>query len=164
MTELSDAATYFLENEDEAKRYKKTGDVLYRSTHIAETVLTVVGGQLETTKMANFGDVVVRNMAVGSSGEQYIIGNIAKFTSRYQPDDSVVCYNIDGESWGVAHPTGVVDGILYFGETFKFISPWDAEMIVHDGDMIVKIPDEPYNKVYRIARKDFDATYVEEKQ
>lgn len=139
--------------------YAKFGEVFFRPATFNECVFTMTSGQLETTKTSTFGDVVLRNIAIGGSFEQYIIGSVAKFLSRYEIVEGFSA-NVDGSCWGKATPTGKVNGVEYFGPSFSFESPWGDDMIVNEGDFIVKIPGEEINKVYRIEREAFDLTYA----
>ncbi len=47
--------------------YKKLGRFLSRCAVPGETILSIVDGKLETMKIAPFGDVVLRNIQLGSS-------------------------------------------------------------------------------------------------
>lgn len=157
---MNKAQEYFDANLNKVKRYKKFGNVYFRPAGLQETVLTTVSGRLETIKKAKFGDVVIKNLELGSSAEQYIMGDQAKFESRYDATEQTVF--VDGQNWGIAKAKGELDGVVYHGERFTFPAPWGEEMECLDGDVIGKLPTEDSSKVYRIDADSMEKTYKEQ--
>ncbi len=133
------------------ERYKKYGAVDARLAIPGEKITTVIDGEIETTNVANRGDVVVMNTTT-KSREQYII-TIDKFNGRYVDPQNLV------ESWGTFFPSGETDAFVWDGNSMSFIAPWGEEMIVHNGDYIARIPGTS-DDIYRIARDEFLNTYT----
>lgn len=157
---MNKAQDYFESHLDEVRQYKKFGNVYFRPAGLDETVMTLVSGRLETIKKAKFGEVVIKNLELGSSAEQYIMGTKEKFMDRYDPSDQTVF--VDGNNWGIARAKGELDGVIYRGERFIFNAPWGEDMEVLDGDVIGKLPTEDSSQVYRIDADSMQKTYKEQ--
>jgi peroxiredoxin len=72
-------------------------------------------------------------------------------------------YKYNGKNYAMARPKGVVEGFEYEGEPFTFTASWVEAMLCEKGDMIVHPIEGTPDDIYRIARKEFDATYTEMK-
>lgn len=136
--------------------YVKRGKILCRAATCEETILTVVSGKLETFKRAAVGEVIVRNIEIGSSAETYIIAKEI-FGKRYVVTDE--SHVIDGSTWHVAIAKGEVEAFQYEGETICFMAPWDEEMICNAGDYIARPVPGDARDIYRIEKATFDMTY-----
>ena len=154
---MNKAEAYYIENMTRVIEYQKFGQVLFRPAGLNETVLTMVSGRLETIKRAELGDIIVRNFELGSSSEQYIIGALEKFKSRYELTDQTLY--VDSLNWGIAKATGLLHAVEYKGDPFTFKAPWGEDMECLDGDFIGKLPGETVDQVYRIDREAFEKTY-----
>jgi len=104
-------------------------------------VRTVTSDGLETVNTANKGDVVMS----GPSGEKYVVKG-SKFGKLYTR-------NPDGTVIPEQSPRMVA---RYDGPESTIKAPWGEEMVVKPGDYIVKEAD---GKFYRIAKKEYEATY-----
>ncbi len=154
------AKDYFDKNFDNRKTYQRFGKIIYRPAGLDETVLTIVDGRVETINKAEFGDVIVRNMELGSSSEQYIIGDKEKFLSRYDPVGESI--NIDNHQCGFAKSTGLTEAVEYKGERIEFVAPWGEMMECLDGDYLCILPGEDTDQTYRIEKEAFSQTYKEQ--
>jgi hypothetical protein len=134
--------------------YKKKGRVDIRPGVPGEVITTVIDGERETVNTAATGDYVVR----GVKGELYIIkaGALAK---RYggpltaSDKDGFRRYPAKGDFYG----------FRYEGEPFKFVAPWNEDMIAKPGDYIGTNA-MGSNEYYRVEQSAFAATYAEAKQ
>jgi hypothetical protein len=139
----------------EVKHYKKVGKVLFRHCVPGESVITTCGGKVETIKKAGDHDVIIQNVQPGGSAETYIIGG-AKFKERYEVQEDQV-HAINGQRWTVGIPTGEIDAFVYQDEPITFMAPWGQPMLCEPGDMLCSAGK---GDIYRIARAEFDFTYV----
>jgi hypothetical protein len=138
--------------------YKKKGKFLFRKAAEGETVLTVVSGKLETMKVAGIGDIVLRNIEVGSSAETYIVQH-ETFLKRYDVASAQIAV-VDGVEWGFANAKGVIQAAEYTGgDEIRFEAPWGEEMILQKGDFLANPVGGQPEDIYRIERATFDQTY-----
>ena len=158
---MNRAQEYFDTRQHEVKRYKKFGNVYFRPAGLQEMLCTMVSGRLETIKKAKLGEIIIKNLELGTSAEQFIMGDKAHFESRYDITDQTIF--LDGNNWGVARAKGELDGVVYHGERFVFVAPWGSYMECLDGDVIGKLPTEDSSKVYRIDANSMEKTYKEVK-
>ncbi len=131
-------------------RYKKFQPVDARQADNGEIIITVIGGEIETTNVAKDNGVILMNMTT-KSREQYIL-TLDKFKSRYKHTET-----INGE-WNRYEPIGEVDCIEWINRSAQFLAPWDELMIINKGDFLCRVPGT-IDDVYRIARDEFFETY-----
>ncbi len=148
------ARLFDLEGKD-AKLYRKAGRVIARYAEAGETILTIVGGKLETLNTASFGDVVVRNVLIGSAAEQYVMTG-ETFAKRYKPWPEAIM-RLDGFGWIKAEAIGEVFGFVYTGPALKFEAPWGEEMMLEPTDFLVRVG---AGDIYRIEAAAFAQTYA----
>jgi len=102
----------------ETRAYQKRGTFIYRPAEnfkgVQESVLTIVAGKLETIKQSKPGEVVVRNIVIGSSAETYIIPQ-ETFAKRYDQVDEPAFF-MDGYMWMKAVAKGKINATQYQGE------------------------------------------------
>lgn len=132
------------------KVYVKTSPVYAYLAEVGEYIETWTEDGLETTNYAKEGDYVVQNLNTDSK-EKYIV-TYEVFHQRYEKIQ-------DFEIGYIMSPKGSVKGCVYQGGELEFVAAWGRIMIIKPGDMIVT-PLPNCNEVYRIARKEFDQTYV----
>lgn len=157
--ELLQLDIYNLFEKASRKFYKKKGRFLYRKAVNEETILTIVSGHLETLKKAALGDVIIRNIEIGSSAETYIISG-EKFVNRYDPLE--IRHIIDGQEWFEALAKGRCEAYEYSGEEIRFKAPWGEPMICVTGDFMARpVPGDAHD-IYRIERQTFLQTYEQE--
>lgn len=133
---------------NEVKKYSKFGFVWARPAIKGEKIVTTIKGQKETENTAKAGNVVVIN----PTGEQYIIdGN--KFKSRYSRTGEVRGNLRKFEAKGFCF------AFQYKGKPFKFIAPWQEEMICNTNDYIASTGPNALDDVYRIELEAFKKTY-----
>jgi hypothetical protein len=121
-------------------------------------VLTIVSGKLETIKTAQPGEVVLRNIELGSSAEMYIIGG-ESFEKRYTPLEKK--HYVDQIEWRMAEAKGEAVAFPYDGDIIAFQAPWGEEMVCYPGDYIASPVGGKETDVYRIERETFEQTYFE---
>ena len=138
--------------------FQKKGRFLCRKAVEGETVLTIVGGKLETIKKASKDEVVLRNIEIGSSAETYIIEE-NKFTKRYDLTDKY--HNIDNLPWTEAIAKGKVDAFCYHGKLIEITAPWGETMLCNEGDYIARPIDGDEKDIYRIEKNTFIQTYFQ---
>lgn len=150
---------YFNENKDFHRKYQKKGKFLYRYADPGETILTIVDGKLETMKTVGELEVVLMNIELGSSCEQYII-SLSTFLKRYVIYKEEIL--IGGHTWKRAVASGrVIAFENTLEEPFMFMAPWGEEMICNQGDYLANpVGGEPTD-VYRIEKNTFLQTYGE---
>lgn len=105
-------------------------------------VITNTSDGKETENIAEVGDVIFS----GITGETYVI----------KPTKVVKLYTgkIGEDIYPEQSPREVM---RYEGAQFEFVAPWGENMVVKNGDYIVK---DPVNDgFYRIAKKEFEGTY-----
>jgi hypothetical protein len=115
----------------------------------SECITTYLRG-FETRKSVKVGDMCV----CGVSGETYVM-SYSSFMQNY--------IRADGSDY-LKPPHDAVPNPLqpriyaeYNGVNMKFIAPWDSEMVLNTGDVVVKEAD--INKFYRVANQEFFETY-----
>ncbi len=146
----ADMKMKFEENRDRAANYEKVGMFDCRAANDGETIVTVIGGQKETSNKAKAGDVVVK----GPEGEEYIISK-AKFETRYHTDGKELT-----SEYQKFKTKGFIQAYKHEGKSFKFIASWGEEMLVNDGDYLASTSlTSPVDEVYRIEKKVFAKTY-----
>jgi hypothetical protein len=156
---LSRAQVADLHGSRPARTYQKRGTFIARYAEPGETILTIVAGRLETLAGAEWGDVVLMNIEVGSSVERYLI-KPAMFDKRYDRTDRTIV--TDGHSWMVVKAKGRVDAFRYEGPSIVFEAPWGEDMILQDGDWLARPTEGAADDIYRIEREAFAQTYSEE--
>ena len=125
--------------------------VLARPATIEEKIDTITSDGKETTNTAKEGDFVVKN----PTGEEYIIkGDL--FKKRYDYVGTTD-FRSDGK-WETYKAKGKCRAIVWEHEQMSFVASWGEEMVIKKGDMLATTIPE-MNEVYRIAAKEFDATY-----
>lgn len=140
--------------------YKKSGLYLARPAMPGETVLTIVGGKVETTKATDFGDYVILNATMGASAECYAVSH-DRFLDRY--DNTGVVVTTYGASWFQVSAKGLIQGCFMPEdiEPFSFTASWGEKMPVYPGDFLgepVPLNPEKFD-IYRVAREEFLLTY-----
>ena len=174
---LSKEQIFELFNTAEKKQYQKRGRFLFRLATAPETVLTIVSGKLETIKTAVVGDIVLRNIEIGSFAETYIVSEDTfkkrydvvvepcfvhdkSFTERYNPAQRKV-YWIDNIRWCEAKAKGQIDAFRYErDDPFEFMAPWNELMLCEKGDYIARPIGGDENDIYRIEKNTFQQTYT----
>lgn len=139
-----------IDEQSDVKRYRKFKGVDARIADLGEKILTVIGGEVETTNTANEGDVVVMNITTKSREQHLLPGNI--FSKRYT--------NSIGpkEEWTYFHPIGEIDAFEWDGVEVEFDAPWNEKMIMRPGDFLCRVPGSTTD-IYRIERQTFFDTY-----
>lgn len=146
----ADMKKKFEENKNKAEKYEKVGMFDCRAAKAGEEVVTIIGGEKETSNKAKTGDVVVK----GPEGEEYILSQ-AKFEARYHQDGKKLT-----SEYQKFRTKGFILAYMYEGKSFKFIASWDEEMLVNDGDYLATPSlSFPIDEVYRIEKKVFAKTY-----
>ena len=129
------------------KQYRKTGHVACRLAEAGEQIVTILDGEIETTNVAQEGDLVVR----GPKGEEYILTE-SKFSSRYSgpaPTGLFQTYEATGTTFAVQWPHGPT----------RFTASWGETMIINHGDYLCSPTEVPSGDIYRIEREVFEQTY-----
>lgn len=155
-----------LKSQDEVKQmladndlteYEKFVKVAFRLAVPGETLVVVNDGKIETVLRAlETTKVVVKNIAVGGSAEEYAMDG-SEFNKKYEAlPPAEYAMNIGGVRWDMAQAKGKVRGFEYKGESFKFVASYGEETYCEDGDMLVTNDEGSF---YRIARNDFEVTY-----
>lgn len=164
---LSKEQVFELFNMSEKKQYQKRGRFLFRLVMAPETVLTIVSGKLETIKTAVVGDIVLRNIEIGSFAETYIVSedtfkkryDVVAEPERYNPAQRKV-YRIDNIRWCEAKAKGQIDAFRYErDDPFEFMAPWNELMLCEKGDYIARPIGGEKNDIYRIEKNTFQQTY-----
>ena len=120
----------------------KMPELSYTTAKEEQKVVTNTSDGKETENTAKKGDVIVS----GATGELYVLkpdnfkknydGNVGEDVSPEQSDRLVANYR---------------------GESIKFKASWGEDMILKDGDYLVK--EKGGKGYYRIAKKEFEKTY-----
>ena len=149
------------------KAYQKRGLFIYREAcnsiansvfeSIQESVLTIVAGKLETIKQANRGDIILRNIIIGSSAETYIVAPDV-FEKRYEKTNTDEIF-MDGFIWSKAIAKGKINAAQYIGETIEFDAPWGEKMLCETGDWIANPIGGNEDDIYRSEKDTFIQTY-----
>lgn len=116
----------------------------YTAVDVQQRVLTITADGLETENVAEPGDVVMS----GPSGETYVV-KAAKFGDLYDTGPGAIVVPNQSPRL-VARYTGSSEVV--------FTAPWGEDMVLKPGDYIVGGASED---IYRIAKKEFEATYDE---
>jgi len=140
----------------EIRHFKKKGKFLFRQALIGETILTIVSGKLETMKTVEKESVIIKNIEIGSSAENYVIDK-SVFEKRYTVMDQ--SYLIDNNKWTLALAKGEVHAFEHKGDPINFMAPWNEEMLCEDGDYIARPVGGDVNDIYRIEKDTFKQTY-----
>jgi len=143
---------------DKGCHYRKFQRVHARPAVTGEVIVSVTSDGKETTNTASAGDMVVRNLT--QAQEKYLVGQTS-FPRLYKKLGPV------DDSWKLYDPIGEIRAIeisqdlrnmLRVGEEFLIMAPWGTEQLCREGDLFVApLPD--LDKVYRIARSEFEQTY-----
>lgn len=143
---------------DKGADYRKFRKVHARPAVPGEVVISVTDTGAETRNTASSGDMVVRNLT--EAREEYIVKQ-ATFSTLYNKvepiDDSWELYDPIGKVRAIEISTDLRD-LLRVGKEFLIMAPWGAEQVCREGDLFVA-PLPNLEKVYRIARSEFDQTY-----
>ena len=132
--------------------YRKFGKVRAEVAQGGESLQTILAdGTVETTNIANPGDIIVTN----PGGERYIIG-ASNFNLRYEATDENGVFRAKGKARIVPNPTG---------RPIKIVAPWGEEQFGGPDALIATVydpnnPDEISANRYIIGRSEFNTTYV----
>ena len=138
--------------EGQVCRYKKFGLVNVRPANPGEKITTCIKGEIETTNVANSGDVVVMNMLTDSR-EQYILaGPVFKKRYTFQQSEAPI------GNWNAYVPTGETDAFVWNAEPSTFVAPWGEPMVINPGDFLCRVPGT-VDDIYRIAKTEMEETY-----
>ncbi|MCS6928807.1 MAG: PGDYG domain-containing protein [Saprospiraceae bacterium] len=144
--------------EKEGRLYQKVTRIFARPAREGEVVNTVTADGLETVNVARPGDWLVRNQT--EAEEQYLI-SAAKFTRRYE------CIQPADDGWAEYRAVGRIRALeltpqrlnaLDLCAPFDFVAPWGSLMTARQGDFLA-CPEDG-DEVYRIARAEFEQTYL----
>lgn len=141
----------------EKQHYVKSGSFIYRMAIPGEAIFTIVNGKLETIKIGEPTNFVLRNIEIGSSAETYIIDE-KNFWKRYEIVSGVELI-IDGTKWLGVKAKGEIMAFEYRGPNITFMAPWDAEMLCEEGDYIAWPIGSTKDDIYRIEKDTFKQTY-----
>jgi hypothetical protein len=136
--------------------YQKKGTFLARYAEPGETILTIVAGRLETLAAAEWGDVILMNIVVGSFAERYKVPQ-ETFIKRYDTTEQTIV--TDGHSWMMVKAKGKVNAFQYFGPSVQFEAPWGEMMDLQNGDWLGNPVGGSEDDIYRIERETFEKTY-----
>lgn len=139
---------YLPEIKSKGKDYSKKVVVLARRAKTGEKIDTNTSDGKETTNTAKEGDFVVKN----PTGEEYIIKK-ETFAKRYDK-----CKGDSNGEWESYKAKGKCRAIVWEHEQMSFVASWGEEMVIKKGDMLATTIPE-MSEVYRIAAKEFNATY-----
>lgn len=167
MKQLNKQQLFDFFESQEKEHYVKRGKFLFRDAIPDETVLTVVSGKLETLKKAVSGEIVLRNIELGSSAETYIVEKKI-FDKRYLITEE--SHTIDNQKWTVAVAKGEIEAFCYCGDitfhigedeqSIEFQATWGEMMICNLGDYIARpLGGSNENDIYRIEKDTFAMTY-----
>ena len=143
---------------DKGGNYRKFRQVHARPAVAGEVVVSVTSDGKETTNTAAAGDMVIRNLT--EAREEYNVDQ-ATFERLYTEVEPV------DNSWTLYDPIGQIRAIeisrdlrdlLRVGKEFLIMAPWGTEQLCKEGDLFVA-PLPNLDKVYRIARSEFNQTY-----
>jgi hypothetical protein len=142
---------------DQGQVYRKYLKVWAKKAAAGEKITTQTSGGVETTNVAQEGDMIVMNLT--KAREKYIV-TAKKFEERYQYEKEAQ------DGFSQYHPLGRVvalkvtrdiPDLLDRNGSFQFMAPWDQPEKVELNDFLVTPPD--HSEIYRIARKEFFETY-----
>lgn len=146
--------------EKEGKNYQKNKNVYARKAQKGERIETVTEDGVETVNTAKEDSYIIRNQT--DAKEEYII-SASKFEQRYQ------CLHEVDQDWSEYRSQGKIRALeisktllkeLKLNDPFYFTASWGERMIARQGDFLV-CP-KKQKEVYRIARKEFFETYVQD--
>lgn len=145
---------------EQGHRYRKQRNVYARVARRAQQIETVTSDGKETVNRARRGDFIIRSQT--GAHETYVLPP-QKFQSRYERigewKNGYDEYRPVGRIMAVELDTKVMNKLGVYG-SFSFVAPWGEPMIAKSGDFLACPTD--CSEVYRIARKEFFETYVEE--
>lgn len=108
-------------------------------------VVTMIGGEKETTNTAQYGDAIFS----GVSGEQYVIPG-KKLEKLYTGMPGGILFPEQSERMVARVPRGT--------SNFQFKAAWGEDMLAKAGDLIVADGIE-HGQFYRIAQDEFSQSY-----
>ena len=126
-----------------------------------EVVITVTNDGMETSNIANFGDMLIKNQTIAN--EMYVMSE-QSFQQRYANMEDPV---LDNDGFQEFLPIGKINALLIdsqlliklnLPDEFYFQAPWQSKMICKKNDFLACPPD--FSQVYRIAHKEFFETYM----
>lgn len=129
------------------KKFKKFGTVLAKVATKQTKVVTKLDGKVETTNVAQVGDVIITNPL----GEMYVLKQ-DKFLQRYTG-------NKLSESNQEFDAKGFCFASIYTGEDLEFLASWGEKMILNSGDYLCSTTKEAKGDLYRIEKNAFKETY-----
>jgi hypothetical protein len=115
-----------------------------------QNVVTYTSDGEETKNQGNIGDFVMS----GPSKEKYVIKQ-EKISKLYQGKIGEVLIPEQNPRY-VAKITKELLSKFNLGSSIKFVASWGEEMILKEGDYLVKDGDKDY---YRIAKLEYSKTY-----
>jgi hypothetical protein len=146
--------------EKEAVFIKKQ-NIWARKAEAGEIIITVTNDGLETSNIANQGDMLVRNQTVA---EEIYVMSENSFSERYRKVEKPISDEIDFEEFtaiGKIYALCIDKQLLTnlnLENAFYFEAPWSSNMVCKEGDYLACPPD--FSQIYRIAQKEFFETYV----
>jgi hypothetical protein len=138
----------------------KKQNIWAREAEAGEVIITVTNDGLETSNIANQGDMLVRNQT--DAKEIYVMSKDS-FSERYLKVENAVSGEIEFEEFtaiGKIYALCIDKQLLTtlnLENAFYFEAPWSSNMICKEDDYLACPPD--FSQVYRIARKEFFETY-----
>jgi hypothetical protein len=143
--------------QSDGRTYRKHRCVMARRALVGEIVESITAAGRETVNVGHEGAYVVRNQT--EAGELYIVSGGA-FHERYELEQAV-------DEWSRYRPIGQVIALevsehllarLSVTHPFYIEAAWKELQIATLGDFLVCPLDG--REIYRIARQEFDETYV----
>lgn len=147
---------------DKGNIFVKKKNIWARSAEAGEIIITVTNDGLETSNIANEGDMLVRNQT--DAKEIYVMSK-ESFEARYIKTKKIGLVEAEFQEYT---PVGKIHALcidkqlltkLNLDNSFYFEAPWGSNMICKENDYLACPTD--FSQVYRIARKEFFETYVE---
>lgn len=129
------------------KKFKKFGSVRAKIAIRPTKVVTSIKGTVETTNVAEAGDVIVTN----PFGEKYVLKK-DKFLQRYS-GARLTEFDQEFEAKGFCFAS------VYTGTDLEFVASWGEKMILNTGDYLCSITKEAKGDLYRIEKDAFKETY-----
>ena len=140
----------------------KKKNIWAREADAGEVIITVTNDGLETSNIANQGDMLVKNQT--DAAEIYVMSK-ESFEARYVKIKKTVLAEAEFEEYtsiGKIYALCVDKQLLTklnLENSFYFEAPWNSNMICKVDDYLACPTD--FSQVYRIARKEFFETYVQ---
>lgn len=106
-----------------------------------QDIVTTIDGKDETKNKARIGDYIL----TGTKGERYIL----------TPEKFKLRYKLQGKDKAVTEPV-IINAKEYKGKPISFVASWGEEMIIEEGDYLIK----KGNEYYRIEKGAFANTYT----